>query len=345
MSPNSHEGAWSLRPVEGDPLSLPWLWLGGWSLGGEGFGPHDERAARRTVEYALHVGIRHFDTAGFYAQGRSEALLAKTLRGRRREVFLSSKGGLVRDGSRVWHDASPAALRRALEASLQRLQTDYLDLYQLHWPDPQVPVSESLDALRQFREEGLIRHWGVGNLSAEEVIALIEPGALIPHQVHFNPLHRSREILSAGYTGRRCINCIVSPLEQGLLADGPASRGVEALGKRDVRRRNPLFHSQKVRAWVDTFHSLVAERGLPRAAVILLWILAQREVDLVIVGARRIEQLEEVLQHRAILRCLELGAPQGERASWRASLASFLGERLWRHLESAVDSDASGAGA
>ena len=311
---------------------MPWLWLGGWSRGGEGFGPHDEREARRAVEYALYVGIRHFDTAGFYAEGRSESLLRKALHGQRGRAFLSSKGGLERSGRRVRHDGRPATLRAALEASLRRLQTDYLDLYQLHWPDPEVPLEESIGALMDFQRQGLIRHWGVGNLDAGSVREHLVPRAGIPHQVHFNPITPAFDLLQAGFTERRCINCVISPLEQGLLAGGKASHGLASLGKGDVRQRNPLFHDPRVLEWVATFQQLSGSLSLPRAAIILVWILSCPMVDAVIAGARTVSQLGDLLAHRSLLRALELGAPQGERSGWHDALRRRLGTTLWDHL-------------
>ncbi len=332
MSQSLAEGAWSLQPVAGGVLPLPWLWLGGWSLGGEGFGPHDEREAQRTVEYALYQGIRHFDTAGFYAHGRSEALLSKVLHKRRAEVFVSSKGGLVWEGSQVKHDGTPVGLRTALETSLQRLRTDYLDLFQLHWPDPAVPLGESIGSLQTFQQEGLIRHWGVGNLPARSLEETVESEEAIPHQVHFNPVLPAHDVLKAGFLQRRCINCVISPLEQGLLAEGPAGSGLERLGKSDVRRRNPRFKDEKVLSWARRFQSLCVDADVARVSAVLLWILGHKEVDAVVLGARTVKQLAQSMEHRSILRALELGAPQGDRRGWGGTLQEWMGQALWDHL-------------
>ena len=128
-------------PVKGQDACLPWLWVGTWSMGGEGFGPHDLSLSMRTLEHAFERGIRHFDTAGFYAQGRSEELLSKAFSRVRKEVFLSSKGGLFRKGRRVWHDARPKALFRALEKSLERLGTDYLTFFSSTGQIPVCPLA------------------------------------------------------------------------------------------------------------------------------------------------------------------------------------------------------------
>ncbi len=323
-----------LQPLEGGAAPLPRLWLGAWSLGGEGFGPQDGRESLRVLEQAFAGGVRHFDTAGLYAHGRSEALLAKAFRNRRRQVFLSSKGSLEWSGNQVLHRAKPGDLRRHLEASLKRLNTDYLDLFQLHWPDPETPIEESLGALRDLQREGLIRHWGAGNLSAEQITQHIPAGAAVPHQVHFNPIHREDDILTAGAEKQRCLNCVVSPLEQGLLGSSAAATGLAALGKRDLRRRNPHFRDPQVLAWLEGFKDLTKTNTIPRAAMVLAWILAYPDVYAVIPGPRNLRQLHEVLAHRPWLEKLAGESSRGDTQSVRRDkLAEVLGPSLWRHLE------------
>ncbi len=264
-------------------------------MGGEGFGPHDMALSLKTLKAAFYHGIRHFDTAGLYAQGRSESLLAKAFSGARSKVFISSKGGLERQGRKVWHNARPDALRRALVASLKRLRTDYLDLFQLHWPDPKVPLDESIGALREFRQEGLIRYWGVGNLSSNQVIKYLKAGRLVPHQVHFNPIYQSGiQVLKAGRESSRCINCVISPLEQGLLASAILVK--KRLGKKDLRRRNPLFHDRKTKEYLTHFFDQCTQMGISPVMAVINWILAHDEVDIVIPGPRKPEQLKVLME-------------------------------------------------
>jgi aryl-alcohol dehydrogenase-like predicted oxidoreductase len=203
-----------MAPINHDDFTLPWLWLGTWSLGGESFGPHDGREALATLESALEAGIRCFDTASFYAHGRSEQLLSKVIaQQKRQKLFISSKGGLSWQGKNVIHCGNRDALRQSLFNSLERLKTDYLDLYQLHWPDPQTPIESSLETLQALQEEGLILRWGVCNFSVEQIQSYLPSGGLIPHQVHHNPLHRADNILAAGKANQRCLNCITSTLK------------------------------------------------------------------------------------------------------------------------------------
>ena len=286
-----------LAPVAGDGGPWPWLWLGTWSLGGEGFGPHDAGDARALLGAALGGGVRYLDTAGFYAHGHSEELIADALRDRRREqFFISTKGGLVWNEREVLHRGDPSSLRAALEASLIRLGTDYVDLFQLHWPDPGVPIAESIAALEGLCRAGLTRHWGVGNLSAEQVRELVSPGQLAPHQVQFSPLHRDGvDILAAGRSEQRCRNCVVSPLEQGLLGSGRGAKGLAGLGKRDVRRRNPRFADPACLAWAEQLRRLCARVDVTPVAVVLAWLVARDDVDIVVPGPRHSSQLAELL--------------------------------------------------
>jgi aryl-alcohol dehydrogenase-like predicted oxidoreductase len=297
-----------MTPLDDKDFSLPWLWLGTWSLGGEGFGPHDGREALATLEAALEAGIRCFDTAGFYAHGRSEQLLSKMigLGMERQKIFIASKGGLSWQGKSVIHKADKNALRQSLFASLDRLKTDYLDLYQLHWADPQTPIEDSLEALQDLQDEGLILRWGVGNFSAEQIQAYLPSGGLIPHQVHHNPIHRADKILAAGKTEQRCVNCIISPLEQGLLGTGQSAKGLTVLGKRDVRRRNPLFYSEQAQIDLASFVAQIKKTPLPQVSAVFLWLLSSPLVDVVISGARTRQQLREVLQVQDWLRAWDV---------------------------------------
>src|SRR3954454_13757446 len=147
--------------------------LGTWELGGD-WGGFDEQRAIAAIRHARELGINLFDTAQAYGFGASERVLARALRddldNRRDEVVIATKGalrvdrnrGLVRDSSRAW-------LRRGVEASLVGLGIDYIDLYQVHWPDPDVPFAETAGALQEMVEEGKIRHVGVSNFSAQQM--------------------------------------------------------------------------------------------------------------------------------------------------------------------------------
>ena len=282
------------EPCDGLPR-WPNLWLGCWSLAGEGFGPTDGRESRQLLQQAFDAGICHFDTAGFYAHGKSEQLLGQALKKVRSQVFISSKGGLRWQGKIVSHAATPSDLQQDLEQSLKRLNTDYLDLFQLHWPDPQVAVEESIDALKAMQQQGKIRDWGVGNLSPEQVDSLLPESGQIPHQTQHSLLYRNDAVLVAGKRQQRCFNCVTSPLAQGLLGSSTSQQGLTHLGKRDVRRRNELFHSETVKQWLEQLEILISPLSLGKPEVALGWLAQQANVDAIIVGPKTPQQLQQLL--------------------------------------------------
>jgi aryl-alcohol dehydrogenase-like predicted oxidoreductase len=242
--------------------NYPSIWMGTWVLD-----------RRDVIERAFKLGIRHFDTAHFYAHGRSDRLLRSVCQSYRKDLFISAKGGLVWDGNRVSHDASPASLRQALEHSLLAMDTDYLDLFSYHHPDPKIPWETVKSTLIQFQKERLIRFWGVSNMAVDDPV---------PHQIHFNPIHRDT-IPSHSF------NVAYSPLEQGLL-----SLKTRQLGKKDRRRRNPYFENATVRHWLTQLGHLcdtASDTANTPISVTLRWILAQPGINALILGPKTVTQL------------------------------------------------------
>lgn len=308
------------------------LWLGTWSLGGEGFGPVDARESRKIIEYALEQGITHFDTANFYAHGKSESYLSQVLKssGQAREnYFISSKGGLLWQGNSVKHDASPQALIETLYKSLDTLKTDYIDLYQLHWPDPGTPIATSIETLKDLQKKGLIRHWGVGNLSITELEQSCPENTGIHHQVRHNPIHRNDEVLIAGRRNHIAKNCIISPLEQGLLSHSTTAMPNTRLGKKDVRRRNPYFSSPEIGQWLHTYQQLIAKQSFSCAQIALLWQFQQIEVDAVIIGPKRMHQLKDCL---AVLPLINSSKFHDKKET--QAIRAHISEELLQHLSS-----------
>ena len=250
-------------------------WFGTWSLGGMGFGPNPNKHPDAVIAYAFEHGIRTFDTAGIYAKGQSECILAKGLRGVSRASYrLCSKGGLVWDGNQVKHDGSSAAIKQACYESLERLKTDYLDVFFLHWPDEAIPLNVSLAALDELLVEGVIRDWGVCNLSGAQLRKFLPPDRPVYHQVHHNYLTRADDVLDVM---GNVVSVAYSPFEQGLLS----SRKYLDSSRFSETRRNQarLFHDK-----VDDPLSFVMD-----------WYQSQPHVEHVIFGARTIAQLDNLI--------------------------------------------------
>lgn len=193
---------------------------GTWQFGGD-WGPVDEQAAIAAIQHARSLGINFFDTAQAYGFGRSERLLgqalAADLRSARASVVIAIKGGLRMDGEKLVRDASPAWLRKGVKASLDALGTDYIDLYQVHWPDPATPIAETASALADLVGEGLIRHVGVSNYTAAQIN---EFSAALPVETIQPPYHLFRRDIEADLLPYAAAHHI------GVLAYGPLAHGL-----------------------------------------------------------------------------------------------------------------------
>jgi aryl-alcohol dehydrogenase-like predicted oxidoreductase len=301
------------------------FWLGTWSMGGEHFGPFSIKQAEKTLSDAYFAGVRHIDTASFYAHGKSDQLLSKFLNSiDRKTMFISSKAGLHWNKNEVRHQADRKQIIETLKKSLDTLKTDYIDLFSLHWPDPNTKLEESIETLKELQQEGLIRHYGVCNLSKQELKAYVDP--LTPQQVHFNPLYKK------GFfsLSKSSPTIVYSPLEQGLLSSGICGAGAITLGKKDIRLRNPLFKSKEALSWRDKFNTLCLDQILPKEVIILLWIYSFTEVDSIISGARTEAQFEVTFS--VFKWCNILKLDWNNRTSWKQKLVIIFGIDLYNHL-------------
>ncbi|MGA3351813.1 MAG: aldo/keto reductase [Acidimicrobiales bacterium] len=158
--------------------------------------PPDREQAKTVLRRAIELGINFIDTADAYGPEVSETLIAETLHPYPADLVIATKGGLVRPGKGRWEpDGRPAHLREACEASLRRLKLDQIPLYQLHRPDPRVPITESIGALVELKEEGKIRHIGVSNVTESELRKAEKLTSVVSIQNRFNVIDRSSEAL------------------------------------------------------------------------------------------------------------------------------------------------------
>jgi pyridoxine 4-dehydrogenase len=192
--------------ISSDQATLGTLRIGDLSVGRLGFGamritgrgvwgpPADRAAAVRLLRRAVELGVTFIDTADSYGPGVSEELIAEALAPYRDGLVIATKGGLTRPGPGEWRrDGRPAHLRAACEASLKRLRTDRIDLYQLHSPDPRVPLDDSVGALIQLQREGKIRHVGVSNVNVSELAAARRVATIVSVQNRYNVTDRTSE--------------------------------------------------------------------------------------------------------------------------------------------------------
>jgi aryl-alcohol dehydrogenase-like predicted oxidoreductase len=273
---------------------------GTWQFGGD-WGPVDDRATVEAIRHARSLGINFFDTAQAYGFGRSERLLgealAADLRSAREQVVIATKGGLRMDGETLVRDASPAWLRKGVEASLEALGTEYVDLYQVHWPDPATPVRETASALADLARGGLIRHVGVSNYSPAQIT---EFSAVLPVETVQPPYHLFRRDIEVGllpYAAAHDIGVLAyGPLAHGLL--GGAITATSTFGAGDWRSHSPAFTGNGFARNLQVVAALrrfAADRGATIAQLAVAWVLANPAVQVAIVGARTPAHLAESL--------------------------------------------------
>ncbi|MEV4582311.1 aldo/keto reductase [Nonomuraea jabiensis] len=265
---------------------------GTWQFGGD-WGQVDEAAAIDSIRHARDRGITFFDTAQGYGFGVAERILGRALRGGGLEdVVVASKGGLRMDGDRLIRDASPEWLRRGVEASLDALGLDHIDLYQLHWPDSRTPPGESAAALHEMVEEGLIRHVGVSNFDVARLRMFPGVETLQPP---YNLFRRDIEADVLPYAAEQDLGVLAyGPLAHGLLGGGFDEH--TTFPADDWRASSPDFTGQTLRrnlGVVEELRTFAERRGASIGQLAVAWVLANPVVQVAIVGARSPKHLDD----------------------------------------------------
>jgi aryl-alcohol dehydrogenase-like predicted oxidoreductase len=250
------------------------------------------------MDAALEAGVTAIDTAPAYGNGHAEELVGKVLRGRRERAVIATKGGLNMERPSP-KDLSPEFLEKDLHNSLKRLQTDYVDLYQCHWPDTQTPMERTMAALMSFREQGLIRNIGVCNFSAEQVLEAMKYAEIVSVQPQYSLLERKieKDLLPL------CLEKNLGVLSYGSLGAGVLSgkyKEPPQFGKGDARSFfYKFFKAQQwpsVSAVVDELRRIGNDRDAAPGHVAIAWILARQGITSAIVGARDPRQLRDNLK-------------------------------------------------
>ncbi|WP_019006935.1 aldo/keto reductase [Cohnella laeviribosi] len=185
------------RKLGSSGLEVSVIGFGAWAAGKVGWGRVTESELEEAIIRAYEEGVNFFDTAPVYGFGESERLLGRVLKPFRKQVIIATKFGLVWDANGIHNDVSAAGARREVDESLKRLGTDYIDLYQVHWPDPtgKVPIAETIGALKDLVQEGKIRHIGVSNFSVEQLREAQAIAPIVSLQSPYNLLQRKAERL------------------------------------------------------------------------------------------------------------------------------------------------------
>lgn len=279
-------------------LTVSRIAFGTWQLGGD-WGSTDADGAANAIRTAADNGVTFFDTAQAYGFGASEALLAKGLQGLPREDFvLATKGGLRKEGDGVVRDASAKAIIDGVESSLRSLRTDYIDLYQVHWPDQATPLEETADALAKLIASGKIRHVGVSNFDVAQMEEFSESLPVETLQPPYHLLHRTIEAEILPYTKAHNIGVLVyGPLAHGMLGGGLKADTIFASD--DWRSKSADFKGQVYLHNLERINELAAfargELGITIGQLAVAWTLANPAVQVAIVGTRNPDHVDEAL--------------------------------------------------
>lgn len=294
----------------------------------QAYGPADDTESIATLRRAIDLGVTFLDTAMSYGSGHNEELIGRAVAGRRQEVVLATKFGIVRDqGSGVRVDGRPEHVRGYLEASLTRLHVDHVDLYYQHRVDPEVPVEETVGAMAELVTEGKARYLGLSEVGAETLERAVRIHPISALQSEWSLFWREIEDDVVPVARRLGVGLVpYSPLGRAMLTGTVTS---PAFGADDFRVNDPRFHGESLQrnlALVEELRKLAAERGLAPAQLALAWLLAQGDDIVPIPGTRRQQRLEEnaraadVQLSTADLARLEAVAP---RSAWAGDRQSF----------------------
>lgn len=272
--------------------------FGTWQLGGD-WGATDEEAAIAAIRRAFDRGINFFDTAQAYGFGASETVLAKALKGRPRDqVVIATKGGLRPTAGGTVRDSSPGWIRTGVDSSLKALGTDYIDLYQIHWPDSKVPFGETAGALADLMAAGKIRHVGVSNFDSAEMDEFSQTLPIETLQPVYHLFRRDIEESVLPYTKAHDIGVLVyGPLGHGLLSGALTTETRFApddwRSKSDVFRGEPYRRNLRVVDALNRFAQLELGTSVNRLAT--AWTLANPAVQVAIVGTRNPAHIDDAI--------------------------------------------------
>ena len=261
------------------------------------WGPQSESDAIRAIDAALDLGVNWIDTAPFYGWGRAEQIVGKAVRGKRNRVFIFTKCGTLPDGSGGWReDLSPAIIRREVEDSLRNLQTDYIDLYQFHDPDPHTPIEESWSAMQTLIQEGKVRYAGLSNYTIELMQRAMTVAPITSNQHQYHLLDRSIEHDVLPFSQQYGIGVLAwAPRASGFLVD---TFDLQSLDPQDFRRRHPYAQEPAYTKLVQVRSMLQAiaqdhHRRLIDLAI--AWVLREPALTGAIIGIRNEQEAMEMV--------------------------------------------------
>jgi aryl-alcohol dehydrogenase-like predicted oxidoreductase len=296
-------GSMTTKRLGSSDMEITRIGVGAWAIGGGGWafgwGPQDDNESVAAIRAALDRGINWIDTAAVYGLGHSEEVVAKALEGRSNKPFVFTKC------ERIWNEKREIqkslkrdSIRRELEASLRRLKLDVIDLYQIHWPEPDEDIEEGWTTMAELKAEGKVRYIGVSNFNVEQLRRAQAIAPITSLQPPYSMISPEIEETILPYTAANNIGVIVySPMKSGLLSGSMTKERVAAMPEDDFRRRTPQFQEPKLSRNLELAELLRAigkRHGRTPGEVAIAWTLRHPAVTAAIVGMRSAAQVDGV---------------------------------------------------
>src|SRR5258706_9481013 len=292
------------RQLGNTDMHITPIGFGSWAVGGGGYqfgwGSQDDEQSIAAINRALDLGMNWIDTAAVYGLGHAEKIVGRELKNRMERPYVFTKC------SRVWNDdgeisgnLKAESIRRECEASLRRLQIDVIDLYQMHWPNPDQDIEEGWEAMARLQQEGKVRYIGVSNFDVSQMQRIMKIAPISSLQPPFSLIHREVEQEILPFCQEHHIGVIVySPMMSGLLTGTMTRDRIKKLPEDDWRKRDPEFQEPRLSrnlALVEKLGEIAYMHGRTTGEVAIAWTLAHPGVTAAIVGARRPSQVDGII--------------------------------------------------
>lgn len=283
-------------------LYLTTIGLGTWAMGGAdwrfSWGPQDDQESIAAIHRAVELGVNWVDTAAVYGLGHAEEMVAKALAGMKEKPFIATKCSRVWDAQgNIGSDLSRANIQRECEDSLRRLQVETIDLYQMHWPNPDHMIEEAWQTMADLVQAGKALSIGVSNFNVAQLKRILPIHPVASLQPPYSMLRRDIEAELLPFCQQNQIGVIVySPMQKGLLTGKVRAEWVKSLPEDDHRKHDPMFNEPKLSEnlkLVELLKEIASKHQRSVAELAVAWTLRRPELTSAIVGARRPEQIEQ----------------------------------------------------
>lgn len=304
MATTTIETPFATRQLGNSDLKITPIGYGAWAIGGGNWefawGAQDDDESVKTIERALDAGINWIDTAAVYGLGHSEEVVAKALKNSGKKPYIFTKCSMRWDNDRqIYRSLKAKSLEEELEGSLRRLGVETIDLYQIHWPNPEGEIEEGWETLARFQKEGKVRHIGVSNFNVEQMKRAQKVAPITSLQPPYSMLRRAIEAEVLPFCEQNNIGVInYSPMLSGLLTGKMTAERVANMPADDWRKRNANFQEPQLSKnlkLVELLREIGKPHGVEPGVVAIAWTLRNPVVTAAIVGARRPDQVDGIV--------------------------------------------------